>query len=171
MTFFDFPRCLRERESKGAQTDPAGLKATKDLQAQVKDEVNAKLEEAKGAGGHKAAMATKLALMKLKARAKGDNAIPRTERVFFTVDCPNRQQNPVPLDLFMGNTWTMGKVIDFVAKQGSIKNKNHLPTGPFLHIFKGETCLSKPFDKTIQQLLTEGHLVDGDSLSIRIIEN
>lgn len=42
-------------------------------------------------------MATKLALMKLKGRAKGDGAVPVTERIFFSVDCCNKEQNPKPL--------------------------------------------------------------------------
>lgn len=89
----------------------------------IKQDITARLEEAKGAGGAKGAMATKLALMKLKGRAKGDNAVPQSERIFFSVDCPNKQQNPKPLDLWMSKVWTLGKAIDFVARQ--VKYEKH----------------------------------------------
>jgi len=141
----------------------------KEVQEKVKEQVNTKLEEAKGAGGPKAAMAAKLALMKLKGRAKGDATVPQNERVFFTVDCPNKQQNPQPLDVYMGKTWTMGKAVDFVARQARIKNRNNQADAPKLHIFKGDVCLSTPFDKSIAELLNEEVIVDGDALSFNYL--
>jgi hypothetical protein len=143
----------------------------KEVLDKVKEQVNTKLEEAKGAGGAKAAMATKLALMKLKGRAKGDNSVPQAERVFFTVECPNKQQNPQPLDLFMGKQWTMGKAVDFLARQARIKNRNNQADAPKLHIFKGETCLTDPFEKTVNELLSGGIIVDGDALSFQYLQD
>ena len=142
----------------------------KEVQDKVKEQVNNKLEEAKGAGGAKAAMANKLALMKLKGRAKGDSSVIQVERVFFTVECPNKQQNPQPLDVYMGKTWTLGKAIDFMARQARIKNRNNQADAPKLHLYKGEACLSMRFDKTLNELLKEEIIVDGDALSLLYLQ-
>lgn len=145
-------------------------KAVKDLQGKMKEDINTRLEEAKAAGGSKAAMAAKLQLMRLKGRSKGDNAVPQAERVFFSITCPNPQQNPKPLDVWMSKTWSLGKAVDFMARQARVKNRNNQLEAPKLHFFKEEECLSVTFEKTISDLMNEGTLVDGDSLVFKLVE-
>lgn len=137
----------------------------------MKEDINTKLEEVRAAGGSKGAMAAKLQLMRLKGRAKGDNAVPQSERVFFSIICPNPQQNPKPLDVWMSKTWSLGKAVDFMARQARIKNRNNQADAPKLHFFKGDVCLSTSFDKRISDLMSEDVILDGDSLEFRLVEN
>jgi len=163
--------CIRDTQAEEAIKQKISMMGTaKSVQEKVKEQVTHKLDEAKSAGGAKGAMASKLALMKLKGRAKGDNAVPQAERVFFMVDCPNKTQNPKPLDVFMSRLWTMGKAIDFMARQARIKNRNNQADSPKLHFFKGEICLSKPFERTLSQILDLGLIVDGDDISFQYLD-
>lgn len=50
-----------------------------------------------------------------------------------------------------------------------MKNRNNIKDAPKLHLFKDELCLSKPSDKTIDELLTQGLIVDGDALQFKLI--
>ncbi|CAL8122706.1 unnamed protein product [Orchesella dallaii] len=145
-------------------------KAVKEVQGKIKEDINAKLEEARASGGSKGAMAAKLQLMRLKGRAKGDNAVPQAERVFFSIACPHPQQNPKPLDVWMSKVWSLGKAVDFMARQARVKNRNNQADAPKLHFFKEEVCLSETFDKTINDLLNEGAIFDGDSLEFKLVE-
>lgn len=145
-------------------------KAAKELQDKVKQDIVNKLEAARAAGGSKGAMATKLALMKLKGKAKGDTAVPQTERVYFYVDCFNTEQNPKPLELFLCKKWSLGKSVDFVARQARVKNKNNVPDAPKLHLYKDGTCLSEKFDITLNECIESGLIVDGDALKFLRIE-
>jgi len=162
--------CIPDTKIEEVKHKKSTLDSAKSVQAKVKDEVTSMLNEAKSAGGHKGAMANKLALMRLKGRATGDNTVPQSERVFFIVDCPNKGQNPKPLDLFMSKTWTMGKAVDFLARQARIKNRNNQADAPKLHVFKGDVCISQPFDRTITEIMNSGLLVDGDDISFRYLE-
>jgi hypothetical protein len=163
---------MKEETKKVAASKKANaaVQAAKELHDKVKEDISNKLEEAKAAGGAKGAMATKLALMKLKGRAKGDAGVPQADRIFFSVDCPNKQQNPKPLDVWMAKSWTMGKAIDFMARQARMKNRNNVMDAPKLHIFKGDICISKPSDRTVNEILSEGTIVDGDALEFKLIE-
>lgn len=153
----------------GKKADDAS-KAVKDLQGKIKEDISAKLEEAKAAGGSKGAMAAKLQLMRLKGRAKGDSAVPQAERVFFSIACPNPLQNRQPLDVWMNKTWSLGKAVDFMARQARVKNRNNQLDAPKLHFFKNDVCLSVAFEKTINDLLNEGAITDGDSLVFKLVE-
>lgn len=145
-------------------------KAAKEHQNKLKEDINAKLEGAKAEGGSKGAMAAKLQLMRLKGRCKGDNAVPQAERIFFSITCPHPQQNPKPLDVWLNKTWSLGKAVDFMARQARVKNRNNKPDAPMLHFFKDDTCLSTAFDKTFKDLLNEGLINDGDSLVFKLVE-
>lgn len=163
-------RCVSTKQEKAKaqlEANPSVVQHNK-----VKDQINSKLQDVKEKGGTKGAMASKLALMKLKGRAEGDKAIPQSERVYFIISVvPNPDQNPKPLDMFFSKIWTAGKVVDVIAKRARIKNRNNQADAPKLHIFKGEICLSQPFDRSIAQLIQEGLLEDGDSISVNFVQN
>jgi len=156
---------------EASQKAKESVQTAKEAQVKMSQDINKKLEEAKSAGGSKGAMATKLALMKLKGRAKGDSSVPQADRIFFSVECPNTEQNPKPLDVWMAKSWTMGKAIDFMARQARIKNKNNIAGAPKLHFFKGELCISKPSDRTVKEIFEEGAIVDGDALEFKLLED
>uniref|UniRef100_A0A8C1LHX7 Zinc finger, AN1-type domain 1 n=1 Tax=Cyprinus carpio TaxID=7962 RepID=A0A8C1LHX7_CYPCA len=74
-----------------------------------------------------AATAEKVALMKFKFHVSGDKGLPQTERTYFQMFLPKEAKDP-SFPMFFCSKWSVGKIVDFVASQASLKNNNNVLT-------------------------------------------
>lgn len=132
----------------------------------VDKQIERNLEMAKKKGK---SLANKVQLMKIKSKAKGLNSVPTSDRVYFNVTHPETGQvTPV----FVAKTWSLGRAIDAVANECKLRNDNNKSTEKKLRLFKdqGET-LSKNFSDTIEKLVTDGVVMDGENLLITYVND
>ncbi|CAL1530655.1 unnamed protein product [Lymnaea stagnalis] len=124
-------------------------------------------------------MAAKVALMKVKAKAVGDQGLPQSERVYFTISLPLDSRKP-PVYMFFSKIWTIGRVIDVVADKVSITNKNNTGSEKKLCLFLADTGLRLPVDKRIFDIMDDQSslLLSGSTLvmeyvvdGVEILEN
>lgn len=118
-------------------------------------------------------MAQQIRLMKLKGKALGDNKIPTTDRVYFSVHPPIKDDcalSAVPL--FTSKTWTIGRTIDLFAVRLKIENRNDKSNSPKLRLFKlddGEH-LSNQMDRVVGPMVSDGLVFNGDSLILHYVD-
>lgn len=75
--------------------------------------------------------------MQLKMKAEGDAAnISIESRVYFNVTLEMKDKRVVPM--FFNKSWTVGKVIDLIAKTHHVKNENNIAGAPKLGIYSSE---------------------------------
>ncbi|XP_037659245.1 AN1-type zinc finger protein 1 isoform X3 [Choloepus didactylus] len=118
----------------------------------VKDIIDSKTGQAvskrrKGAKNNETA--AKVALLKLKMRADGDNSLPQSERIYFQVFLPKGSKEKSK-PMFFCHRWSIGKVIDFAASLASLKNDNNKSMAKKLrlcHVTSGEAL---PLDHTLE---------------------
>ncbi|BFZ19474.1 hypothetical protein BsWGS_22513 [Bradybaena similaris] len=110
-------------------------------------------------------MAAKVALMKLKGRATGDQGIPQDERVYFNVVLPlESKKSSVPL--FFSKVWTIGKIIDVIAERTSLSNYNNTGVEQKLRLFHGDLGSRLLTDKQLRELMSDDQicLLNGSTL-------
>ncbi|KAI9031113.1 hypothetical protein DFJ74DRAFT_764229 [Hyaloraphidium curvatum] len=95
-------------------------------------------------------------IMKLKQRAKGDPAVPMESRVYLTVRMP-KEAGGADEPCFFHRDWTVGRIVDLLAKQGKVANRNNVSSDPgdLLALFSAEGAR---FDtaRTLGELAAEG---------------
>ncbi|KAL1137995.1 hypothetical protein AAG570_009690 [Ranatra chinensis] len=114
------------------------------------------------------ALANKIRLMKLKRVAVGDNHIPVVDRVFFCVAPPVGTDGGPQHEsraIFVNKQWPVGRAVDSISKRLKLNNRNNETGAPKLLLFssQGEILATKR-DTTIESLVQDGILTDGDSL-------
>lgn len=67
-------------------------------------------------------LAAKVALIKLKQKATGDNNIPLESRVFFSIKRPEHKED---LLMFASDKWTFGQLLDKAANASGLMNTNN----------------------------------------------
>lgn len=118
-------------------------------------------------------MAQQIRLMKLKGKALGDNKIPTTDRVYFSIHPPLKDNRAIPaVPLFTSKTWTVGRTIDLFAVRLKIENRNDKSNAPKLRLFKLEdgVHLSNQMDQVIGRMVTDGLVFNGDSLVLHYVD-
>lgn len=118
-------------------------------------------------------MAQQIRLMKLKGKALGDNKIPITDRVYFTIHPPMKDNQVISaVPLFTSKTWTVGRTIDLFAVRLKIENRNDKSNTPKLRLFKLENGehLSNQMDQVIGRMVTDGIVFSGDSLILNYVD-
>jgi hypothetical protein len=114
--------CLKHREHDCTiEMSPVTSKGTSS--SHVRGNQSASPAKPVKRGAHSSSLAAKVALMKLKQLAKGNESIPQNERMYYNVILPQENDsNPHPT--FVSKVWTIGKVIDVLASQYKLKNTN-----------------------------------------------
>jgi len=118
-------------------------------------------------------MAQQIRLMKLKGKALGDNKIPVNDRVYFSIHPPMKDNCAIPaVPLFTSKTWTVGRTIDLFAVRLKIENRNDKSNTPKLRLFKLEDGehLSNQMDSVIGRMVSDGIVLNGDSLILHYID-
>ncbi|KAK0040821.1 AN1-type zinc finger protein 1 [Biomphalaria pfeifferi] len=103
-------------------------------------------------------MNAKIALMKLKGKAAGDKGISQSDRIYFSVCLPLDVKKP-PCAFFVSQSWKIGRVIDFIADQAFITNKNNTNAEKKLCLFHGDTGVKFPASETIQDIMSTDYLL------------
>jgi len=104
--------------------------------------------------------ALKVAMMKMKMRAKGDERIPPERRFYLEVVYPI-ESGVVPKMMFFDCNFSVGKILDKVAEEGKIQNDNNKANSEKLFIILLKTGTPLPNDLLLKEI--DG-LVSGDSI-------
>lgn len=101
----------------------------------------------KNRGSKNSALALKVALMKLKSQAIGQESIPIEERAYFYLSFIKSEQNYnqdfkafQEKPIFLCKEWSIGKCVDWIAQHFSLVNRNNEPNKPKL-VLLNEDCL------------------------------
>lgn len=118
-------------------------------------------------------MALQIRLMKLKGKALGDNKIPITDRIFFSVHPPTKNDQVIPaVSLFTNKSWSVGRSIDLFASRLKIENNNDKVKSLKLHLFKlnnGEH-ISSDMNNLFSHLISNEIVNNGDSLILYYVD-
>lgn len=99
------------------------LKEKDELLAKSKKKfVPKNVEPVKVRGAKNDALSLKVALMKLKQKAKGPG-IPIDERIYFYIQNNTNNQNSIH-EYYLCKKWTIGRCVSFLADELKIKNNN-----------------------------------------------
>lgn len=112
--------------------------------------------------------------MKLKGKALGDNKIPTSDRVYFSIYPPMKENQIIPaLPLFTSKNWTVGRTIDLFAVRLKIENRNDKVNTPKLRLFKLDDGqhLSNPMDYVIGRMINDGLICNGDALILHYVDD
>ncbi|KAG5886064.1 hypothetical protein JTB14_009512 [Gonioctena quinquepunctata] len=114
------------------------------------------------------AMANKVQLMKIKNKATGLKSIPVDNRIYFNV---THAERTVPV--FVSNQWTVGRAIDAIALEMTLKNNNNKENEKKLRLFKNQdnNIISQSVSVTVNTLVDEKVIVDGESLIIEYVND
>ncbi|XP_072169250.1 AN1-type zinc finger protein 1-like [Diadema setosum] len=127
----------------------------------------------KGRGVKSAKMAAKVALMKMKMHALGDQSIPQKERVFFHVHLPKSctdRHKP----MFFSSMWSVGKAVDRTAALLSLKNENNIASAKKLRMFHPESGDVLAMDAKLESLLaaeSDLPLYSGGGIILEYVDN
>lgn len=111
-------------------------------------------------------LAQKVAYMKLKQKAKGQQSVPPTERLYFNIDVLVGDHKQV--QFYFSKEWSLGRCVDYLANELKLVNKNNVKDGPKLVITNGSggaIDLSTPLKQAVEQNL----LKDGENLQLVLI--
>ncbi|KAK5647286.1 hypothetical protein RI129_002178 [Pyrocoelia pectoralis] len=147
----------------------APVKQFNQIKKELDEQLNAKLEEAKKKS-KSCSLANKVQLMRIKNKATGLKSVPATDRVYFNVQLP-ATKNVKEVPVFVSKQWTLGRVIDAVAEECKLTNRNNRSDSPMLRIFL-KSCreiVSSNLSVTMQTLLCNNTIVDGDNLIIEYV--
>ncbi|XP_059147738.1 AN1-type zinc finger protein 1-like [Physella acuta] len=97
-------------------------------------------------------MAAKVALMKMKEKAVGDQGL--SERVYFRIILP-LESKKLPLHLFFSKVWSVGRVVDYSADKASVTNNNNTSAEKKLCLFHADTGARLPADKKLSELMED----------------
>lgn len=91
---------------------------------------------------------SKVVEMKLKMKAKGESRIPVIERTYVNVHAVDET-----MPMFFSHEYSIGKIIDLIAKECSLKNENHVTNSPKIRIFDGNDVII-PTDLKLSEVLS-----------------
>lgn len=122
-------------------------------------------------------MAAKVALMKMKLHARGDESIPQTERVYFWVALPRTtfesdeiassggQSKKTDVPTFFCERWSLGRAVDFLSSQEKIRNANNVASARKLRFFRHEDGKQlEDLSKTWKDIVEEKTVFSGSPL-------
>lgn len=113
------------------------------------------------------ATAAKLALMKMKQKAVGDQGLPMDQRFYFSVSCSEKSSSSC---VFFDRHWTVGRTVDALAKTFKLHNTNNIQNAPKLVLScddEGSSFFSAP--KSWKELLESQEIFNGTTLYLRLI--
>ena len=108
-------------------------------------------------------LAAKVQLMKLKQTAKGNSGIPVDERIYFRVICPDKAERKA----FVSLKWTLGKALDSIAENCSVKNLNNVPGEKRLKMARlSDGFVWEDFSIALHDLMEKQEVFNGDSIKL-----
>ena len=113
-------------------------------------------------------MSAKLALMKLKLHSIGSNELPEEERAYFFVHAHNLKTSAKPF--FVCKSWTVGKVVDFLANKLNLSNQNHVINCAKLRLCSADSGDVIMPDVTIQNIFDNELLFNGSAVILKYVE-
>ena len=115
-------------------------------------------------------LAAKVQLMKLKMKAVGPKSIPTQDRIYFGIKNP-KFKDPKPV--FVNQIWPFGKVIDAIADQVGLENKNNVANAPKLKLFKhlDGFAVTDQLETSLKDLLKVEEIFNGDILIMDYVES
>ncbi|XP_075936845.1 AN1-type zinc finger protein 1 [Anarhichas minor] len=147
------------------------MAATKELVQKIIESKDT--SKSKGCRGAKSsATAAKVALMKLKLHAAGVKGLPQTERTYFQVYLPKESKDSSQ-PMFFCSKWSVGKVVDYAASLGSLKNNNNILTAKKLRLCHPQTGEALQMDDTLLLLLAHQvtPLYNGGNVILEYLDN
>ncbi|KAK5897738.1 hypothetical protein CgunFtcFv8_015216 [Champsocephalus gunnari] len=168
--------CLAHRhqddhECEKLEVQKPRMAATKELVQKIVDSKDT--SKAKGRRGAKSSTtAAKVALMKLKLHAAGDEGLPQAERTYLQVYLP-KDSKASRQPMFFCSTWSVGKAVDYAASLASLKNSNNIATAKKLRLCHPQTGEALQTDHTLLSLLShpETPLFNGGDVVLEYLEN
>ena len=123
------------------------------------------VEAPKVKGAKNDSLARKVALMKLKQKAKGPQ-VPMEERLYLFVE---NETTGIQEPFYYSKTWTFGKCLDFTLETLGIRNVNNKTSGKkmSLCLLDGQTIA---FDLTVQEVVNKGSLSEGDKIILKNVD-
>ena len=148
---------------------PTAMVKTKELVDSLVQ--NKSSTSSKNTGRKSKAMAAKVALMKIKQKAIGNQSIPDSERIFLKIEFlrGNKLEEHA---VFVSQIWTIGKCVDEMATKLRIENRNNDAKAKKLKLVdpdQSNHCFS--FEQTVQELISSGDLFNGGSLQLKYISS
>ena len=115
-------------------------------------------------------LAAKVQLMKLKMKAHGPKSIGNQDRIYFGI---KSSKNKEPKAVFVSQNWPFGKVVDVIADQVGLENKNNVADAPKLKLFKNLDGLlvTDQLDKSLHELIKNEEVFNGDILIMEYVES
>ncbi|KAH3756692.1 zinc finger protein, AN1 type domain 2B [Pelomyxa schiedti] len=108
-------------------------------------------------------VAKKVALMKLKQHARGDQNVPSERRFYVEVVFPFSSNLPTAY-CFFDQSWPLGKVLDKIAEYGNIPNHNDQLDSPKLMLICLKTGIPLHLPSSLAETQAEGILASGDAV-------
>ncbi|XP_069587633.1 AN1-type zinc finger protein 1 isoform X1 [Ranitomeya imitator] len=169
--------CLRHRHQPDHKCDQLEapkprMAATQQLVKEIVDSKKCEPPSKVRRGAKNAATAAKVALMKLKLQAQGDNFLPQPERVYFQVYLPKGGKDKSKA-MFFCKKWSIGKVVDSAASIANLKNDNNKATAKKLRLCHAETGVALPTDGSVDMWLStaENPLHNGGNIIMEYLDN
>lgn len=118
-------------------------------------------------------MANKVHLMRIKNKAVGLKTIPTVNRVYFNISYLDSENVERMTAVFVSNQWTIGRAIDVIAQEMKLSNNNNKSDAKKLRLFKKKDNQSVFLDisTVLKELLNEKHIMDGENLLIKYIDD
>ena len=111
------------------------------------------------------AVASKVALMKIKMKAVGDTNIPDVERTYLNVHLPmGTKEKTRPI--FVAKTWSLGKILDDIASRCDLRNDNNLPAAKKMCLFNNQTGQRYDSSTLLATALADQDIFNGGSINI-----
>lgn len=143
--------CESLKSAKGPKPGPKTLPVTSKIPPSAPSVRGAKNES----------LGRKVALMKLKQKAKGPS-IPLEERIYFYV---TSTETEVTGAFYFSRTWTIGRCVDFSAEILKIKNENNKVDRPMLVLVSPSDEILE-LDVTLDSLLSSKSVQEADALKL-----
>ncbi|XP_076352994.1 AN1-type zinc finger protein 1-like isoform X2 [Tachypleus tridentatus] len=144
------------------------MKKTTELVRNILESKHAQPQKKALQGRKSASTAAKVQLMKLKMKAVGDNSLPQTERIYFQVFLPKRHTNKEKA-FYFSKLWTVGKLVDTVACQEKLPNKNNIANMEWLKLFSTSDGRCFSMADTLSSLLENDVLCSGNSIILEYV--
>lgn len=107
--------------------------------------------------------------MKLKMKGKGETSIPVDERIYFDVKINVESCSTKSIPLFFSKEYSVGKMIDLIAKYMKLLNRNHVADAPKLRLYLTEGNFFAS-DLKLKTLLDNSELDCFGELHIKYVE-
>jgi len=148
------------------------LEKKKETMIQTKEHVQ-KIVESKsgkksGQGRKSKATAAKVALMKMKLKAKGDTSVLAIDRIYLQIIPPLETSNSQYM--YFSKVWSVGRVVDEASILGGIANQNNIASAKKLRMFDADDGHMFPVECKLEELLNEaGGLYSGGNVILEYV--